>query len=115
VLAKRLKKLRAESLHVLPGALTFHNQDGSRLSTLWWQNTWRAATAKVKITGRVPHELRHSAATVLKAAGITDDLIRRALGWSAAKVQENYTHLGPEHIASIGTVVDNLFAEKSEV
>jgi len=49
VTAARLKALRSESLHVLPDALAFCNDDGSSLSTRWWQAGFRGAMDRAMI------------------------------------------------------------------
>lgn len=114
VTVKRLRELRAESLHVLPDALVFHNTDGSRLSFRWWQNQFREAMKKAKIDTRsrrlTAHSLRHSLATLYADSGISAEKIRAALGWSDDKVRAGYTHLGAEHLRSQADLIDGLFS-----
>jgi len=43
------------------------------------------------------HDLRHSAATILKMAGIPDQAIQKLLGHASVRTtQEIYTHLTPD-------------------
>ena len=85
----RLRELRGSSLHVLPDALVFHEAASFRLTTRWWQDTFRAAmkAAKIDATGRrlTAHSFRHSLATLLRAADQDPTRIRSAMGWSEEK------------------------------
>jgi len=108
----RLRELRAASLHVLPDALVFHESDGSRLTTRWWQDTFRAAMKKAKIDALArritAHSFRHSLATLLRAAGQDPARIRAAMGWSEEKVQDGYTHWQIDHLRGQAELIDKI-------
>jgi len=87
----KLKELRRRSEHVLPDALVFHNPDGSRKGTTWWNSRFYKAMKKAKIKPKernlTAHSFRHSLNTLLKAKGYSDEKIRAALGWTNPKTQ----------------------------
>ena len=62
-----------------------------------------------KVRGIVPHSLRHSLNSHLRAQGVPDFLIRESLGWNSEQVQGNYSHLIAEHLEPIAKAVANLF------
>jgi integrase len=43
------------------------------------------------------HSLRHSAVTMLKAAGVSDFIAREIVGHESAAVSRQYSHLSTEH------------------
>ena len=43
------------------------------------------------------HSLRHSAVTLLKAAGVSDFIAREIIGRESAAVSRQYSHLSTEH------------------
>ena len=47
------------------------------------------------------HSLRHSAVTMLKAAGVSDFIAREIVGHESAAVSRQYTHLTTDEIRSI--------------
>jgi len=118
VTARRLKALRGASLHVLPDALVFHNKDGSRKSTLWWSERFKAAMLRAKIPAGPrrlsAHSFRHSLNTLLRDAGIPDEKIRRAMGWSSEKTQAGYTHFGAEHLRGQADLVDQVLGARRD-
>ena len=68
---------------------------------------------KIDSAGRslVPHSLRHSIATELRARGVSDVLLKQGLGWSSDAMLEHYSdHFGAEQLQSQARVVDDLFA-----
>ena len=110
---RKLKVLRSESLHILPDALVFHSDDGSRLTFRWWQNQFRAAMKKAKIKAKerhlTAHSFRHSLNTYLRAQGVHDEKIRAAMGWTQEKTQAGYTHWTAEHLRDQAITIDQLF------
>lgn len=108
-----LKELRASSLHVLPDALIFHNWDGKRKSAFWWHTRFRGAMEKAGINAEArnltAHSFRHSLNTILREQGVPDTKIRAMLGWSNPRIQDAYTHLGPEHLLGEAELIDGIF------
>ena len=59
--------------------------------------------------GLVPHSLRHSLATELRARGVSDLLLKRGLGWSSDAMVDHYSdHMEVEHFRGQAAEVDNL-------
>jgi len=114
IMTEKLKELRSVSLHILPDALVFHNEDGSRKSFKWWQEQFRAAMKKAKIDAKarrlVPHCFRHSLNTILRDKGVPAEKIRATMGWSDEKTQDIYTHFGSEHLRGQADIVDGIFS-----
>jgi integrase len=116
--AARLRAVRTESIHVMPDALVFCTEDGSRLSTRWWQTEFRAAVKKADIhaAGRrlTAHSFRHSLNTILRDRGVPAEKIRAAMGWTNEKTQDSYTHFGAEHLRAQADLVDGLLNEEAD-
>ena len=56
------------------------------------------------------HDLRHSAATILKMAGIPDEAIQKLLGHASVRTtQEMYTHLSPAGEKRAAAKMDEIF------
>jgi integrase len=111
VTARHLAALRA--LAPDPDGFVFSDVTGSPRIDDWWRNSWDAAMARLKIKHRernlVPHSLRHSLATELRAAGISDVLLKKSMGWSSDAMLENYSdHLQAEHFRGQAKLVDKL-------
>ncbi len=112
--AQKLKELRIDSIHVLPDALVFHNEDGSRKGTTWWKkrfdNAMKAAGIDYKNRNLTGHSFRHTLNTILRDQGYSDEKIRAALGWSNPQTQAGYTHWKPEHLRGQADIVDDIFS-----
>lgn len=110
----KLKILRRKSEHVLPDSLVFHNPDGSRKGTTWWNTQFRKAMRQAKIKAQernlTGHSFRHSLNTLLRAKGYSDEKIRAALGWTNPKTQANYTHFNTDHLREQADIVDGLLS-----
>ena len=88
--------------------------DDGHIGTTIWQNTWKRGMKKLKVDREdrrlVPHSLRHSLATELRARGVSDLLLKRGLGWSSDAMVDHYSdHMEVEHFRSQAAEVDNLF------
>jgi integrase len=56
------------------------------------------------------HDLRHSAATILKMAGVPDQAIQNLLGHASVRTtQEIYTHLTTEGQRQAAAKIDEIF------
>jgi integrase len=84
-------------------ALVFSRPDGRPLdSAMMPRRLLRAACAAAKIADPQPrfHDLRHTYATALLAAGYRDGVVGQLLGHASARmVQERYGHVLPEELA----------------
>ncbi len=68
-------------------------------------STGKGRTAKRQVSELSFHSLRHSAVTMLKAAGASDVLAREIVGHDSAAVSRSYTHLATEDLRP---AIDNL-------
>ena len=109
---KALEELRAWSkkrIGILnmegnPEGPVFSYMPNQRAGRTWFQKRLAAALKKTEIQrdrgegimAPDAHSFRHTLASHLKAAGLSDDLIRRFCGWSSLAVQSRYTHIEPE-------------------
>jgi integrase len=87
-------------------------EDG-HIGTTLWQNSWKRGMKKLKIDregrGLVPHSLRHSLATELRARGVSDLLLKKGLGWSSDSMVEHYSdHMDADHFRGQAAEVDKL-------
>jgi integrase len=112
--AARLRELRKASLHVLPDALVFHEADGGRLSSRWYQEAFHAGMKAAKIDAKARrltgHSFRHSLATALRDAGVSAEKVQAALGWRDTKTMDGYTHFSAEHLRGQAELIDKLFS-----
>jgi len=110
---KKLKELRTASFRVLPDALVFHNDDGSKKGYTWFTKRFKKAMDKAGIDNKARnlsgHSFRHSLNTILRDAGYSDEKIRAAMGWSNPKTQVGYTHWDSAHLMDQADLVDNIF------
>lgn len=115
---QRLKELKAESLHVLPGGLIFADPWGKRRGTTWFSRRFHDAMKTAGIDtgarGLTPHSFRHSLNTLLRDQGVPDEKIRAVMGWSNPETQAGYTHWKPEHLRDQADLIDILFTTNSE-
>jgi len=65
------------------------------------QKPMKRACAAAEITPLVFHELRHTRATVLEAAGLDYILVQLQLGHAVTGITENYLHRDPDRISEL--------------
>jgi integrase len=110
----KLRLLRRKSEHVLPDSLVFHNPDGSRKGSTWWNSRFSKAMKNAKINAKdrylTGHSFRHSLNTLLRAKGYSDEKIRATLGWTNPKTQADYTHWNTDHLREQAEIVDGLLS-----
>jgi len=115
-LTQALKRLRAESMHVLPESFVFCNSNGEQVKLYWVGNRFHAAMKRAGIDTKTrnlkPHSFRHSCATLLRDAGYSDAKIRALLGWSSEQIQDVYTHFDVEHFQDATGIVNGFFDEE---
>lgn len=80
-----------ESRRGLPDEFVFLGPNGV-ITYKEWRTAFTKATKALGIPNATLHGLRHSLATHLREAGVGDEHIRAAFGWSNVGIQENYTH-----------------------
>jgi integrase len=114
VAARHLKAHRAKTKYSGDSDFVFANVDGTPLGTQAWKNMWHRAMKKAEMNladrNLVPHSLRHGIATELRAAGISEVLLKKGLGWTADEMLEHYSdHMGVEQFRKQAEAVDSLF------
>jgi len=57
------------------------------------------------------HDLRHSAASIMKALGVNDKVIQEVLGHASYKSDQNYIHLLAEMVDDANQKLDDTFGE----
>jgi integrase len=60
---------------------------------------WRAACKRAGVAGRVPHDLRRTAARALRALGMSDRDIAEACGWETIEMVTRYLGRDPSGVA----------------
>ncbi len=111
--ALELKKLRGQSMYVLPESFVFSRDDGRPMLRSWCAYYFERAMEKAGIDRKKrqlrPHSFRHSLNMILRDAGYDAAKTRAALGWSSAQIQEGYTHWKPEHLQGQAKIIDSIF------
>ena len=60
---------------------------------------WRAACKRAKVAGRVPHDLRRTAARRMRALGMSDRDIAELCGWETIEMVTRYLGRDPAGVA----------------
>jgi integrase len=107
--AERTKEKRRKVLPLNPAALEVlralaAEADGDRLfgrgyEASYVERQWKAACQEAGVTDLHIHDLRHTFATRLAEAGITETTIMGLLGHSSLRMTTRYTHATPEAMA----------------
>lgn len=87
-----------------PTDYVFADYRGEPRGLSWFGKRFRIAMQSFDPSGErhlTPHGLRHSLATLLRAAGKDPVLVRASLGWASEAVQARYEHLRPEDLAAL--------------
>lgn len=100
------KTLRAilEPRRGAPGEWVFSLREGGPLG----YREWAGAVRRLKVPGLSLHRLRHTLNTVLRSAGVSDELLRGSFGWADQDMQENYTHRALYNYAPQADAVDRI-------
>lgn len=67
---------------------------------------WKAALQKAEIPDFRFHDLRHSAASYLVQQGVNLVSVAALLGHRTLQMTKRYSHLAPEHLAQLGSKLD---------
>ncbi|MGC9217404.1 tyrosine-type recombinase/integrase [Acidithiobacillus sp.] len=67
---------------------------------------WELALAEAQITDFRFHDLRHSAASYLVQQGVSLVAVAALLGHRTLQMTKRYSHLAPEHLAELGSKLD---------
>jgi integrase len=110
---RHLQAWKLATPHKAPEDFAFTHAKGESLGPQWWEGAFVAAVDKIgidrKTRGIVPHSLRHSLNSHLRAVGVPDFLIRESLGWNSEAIQADYSHTIAEHLEPVAKAVANLF------
>lgn len=102
-----------EMAPVLSGSrLVFTSSTGQPLrSPNFLRRVWKPAVADVGLGDLVPHDLRHTAASLAISAGASVKAVQRMLGHSSAQITlDRYTHLFEDDLESLAESMDARYA-----
>ncbi|MCJ7781226.1 MAG: site-specific integrase [Acidimicrobiia bacterium] len=88
--------------------LVFTSSTGQPLrSPNFLRRVWRPAVAECALGNLVPHDLRHTAASLAISAGASVKAVQRMLGHSSAQITlDRYTHLFEDDLESLAESMD---------
>ncbi|MGB5380050.1 MAG: tyrosine-type recombinase/integrase [Acidimicrobiia bacterium] len=88
--------------------LVFTSSTGRPLrSPNFLRRVWKPAVAELGLGGLVPHDLRHTAASLAISAGASVKAVQRMLGHSSAQITlDRYTHLFEDDLESLAESMD---------
>lgn len=90
-----------------PDALVFAGKDGGYLATGEYRWTFDPAATKVGVPGLVPHELRHTCASLAIASGANVLAVQRLLGHlTASMTLDRYGHLFSDDLERVAKRLD---------
>jgi integrase len=92
--------LNSEAIAVLKAYKKQRDEDGAIFPVLDVKRAWAPLLKNAKIAGFRWHDLRHSFASKLVAAGVDLNTVRELLGHVDLKMTLRYAHLAPEHKAA---------------
>ncbi len=103
-----LDELRAEVEDLSPGDLVFRSPHGAVLrATSFRRDYFNRAASESGVPGLVPHELRHTAASLAISAGATVKSVQRMLGHASATLTlDRYGHLFPDELDGVAARLD---------
>lgn len=100
------ERLEAE-LPVEPDALVFPGKDGGWLTTGEYQWQFDSAATQTGVGGLVPHELRHTCASLAISAGANVKALQTLLGHaSAVMTLDRYGHLFSDDLDQVAGQID---------
>ncbi len=87
-------------------ALVFPGPDGKTLVDNYFRYRFDQATKRAGVAGLVPHELRHTAASIAIASGANIKAVQRMLGHATATMTlDKYGHLYDDDLTALATAV----------
>lgn len=97
-----------------PDGLIFTDDDGQPVTRPHIGHIWRKAVRKAGLEGVVFHQLRHTAASLLIARGLSVVAVARYLGHSPAVCLRTYAHLWANDEDRIRAAMDDAFSLPAE-
>ena len=118
-LADRMIEYQRITAFDASGDLVVCTDDGRPYTIVRWQKVFKRALYGIGITeeDRIarhlkPHSFRHTLNTLMREKGVNPDVIRLMLGWSDAKIQNNYTHFDVARMVRQGELMDAVFTDQ---
>lgn len=119
ILVKKLKEYK-ELTGASDGDFVFRYIGGRHKGKTYggtkWQDAFVRALKKLNIDKKarclIPHSLRHSLQTLLRASGQDSEKLRDYFGWTNEKTQKGYTHINASHLRPEADAIDNLFSNE---
>lgn len=97
-LLEALRRLKAFD-NTNPHGLVFHQPDGRPISPEQHHTDWKALLAVAGLPDAPGHAIRHSTTTMLRKAGVPQDVRMMITGHSSVQAHEIYVHLEHEDAA----------------
>src|SRR5439155_27112364 len=95
--AAELQALLREQWNARQGLYVFH-RDGRRIRD--FRTAWDNACRRAGLAGRVPHDLRRSAARDLRRAGVSEGEIMKLCGWKTRAMFDRYNIIDEADLAA---------------
>lgn len=96
-LAPDLKAILEAQWAARKGLYVFH-RNGKRLRSL--QTAWRNACRRAGLEGRIPHDLRRTAARDFRRAGVSEGEIMKLCGWRTRSMFDRYNIIDEADLAA---------------
>jgi integrase len=91
--------------------LIFTTQIGTPIDLRNFYRDFVKACDRAKIGKLRPHDLRHSAATLMLAAGVPIEVVSRVLGHSSIRITaDTYAHIGPSRYREAGDAMSKVMS-----
>ena len=94
-----LKKLLEERWEARNGPFVFH-RDGERIGYDSLEHAWGRARKRTKLTDRLMHDLRRTAARDFRRAGVSEGEIMKLCGWKTRAMFDRYNIIDEADLAS---------------
>jgi len=98
-LAPDLKNLLEERWEARNGPFVFH-RDGEKISYDSLEHAWGRARKRTKLTDRLMHDLRRTAARDFRRAGVSEGEIMKLCGWKTRAMFDRYNIIDEADLAS---------------
>ena len=95
--APELKTLLEAQWAARDGLYVFHRH-GKRIKD--FRTAWQLACQRAGLVGRIPHDLRRSAARDLRRAGVSEGEIMKLCGWRTRSMFDRYNIIDEQDLAA---------------
>jgi integrase len=95
-----------------PDQLVFPGRDGGYLTSFEYRKQFDPAAKDIGVPCLVPHELRHTCASLARAAGANVLAVQRLLGHdTATMILDTYGHLFSDDLTKVADALDKAARE----